>query len=94
MAPPTTQDLDRLGDPRWSGSTALHGAVVSGQAAIVQFLVDRGTKLDAKTKTGWTPLMMAGGVFFENAKKEYPAAEAILEKAMSEQGLLAATSGR
>ena len=83
-----------LGDPRWSGSTALHGAVVSGQAGIVQFLVDHGARLDAKTKTGWTPLMMAGGVFFANAKKEYPAAAAILKKAMAEQGLLAAAPNR
>jgi ankyrin repeat protein len=37
-----------LGDPRWSGSTALHGAVVSGQASIVKFLVDRGAQVDAK----------------------------------------------
>jgi ankyrin repeat protein len=81
-----------LGDPRWSGSTALHGAVVSGQAGIVQFLVDRGAKVDAKTKTGWTPLMLAGGVFFANAKKEYPAAAAILKKAMAERGLVAATA--
>jgi ankyrin repeat protein len=78
-----------LGDPRWSGSTALHAAVVSGQAGIVQYLVDHGAKLDAKTRTGWTPLMMSRGVFFANAKKEYPAAEAILKKAMAEHGLLA-----
>ena len=75
------------GDPRWSGSTALHGAVVSGQTSIVQYLVDHGAKLDAKTKTGWTPLMMAGGVFFANAKKEFPAAAAILKDAMIKQGL-------
>jgi ankyrin repeat protein len=81
-----------LGDPRWSGSTALHGAVVSGQAGIVQFLVDRGAKVDAKTKTGWTPLMLAGGVFFANAKKEYPAAATILKKAMAERGLVAGTA--
>ena len=43
---------------------------------------------------GWTPLMMAGGVFFANAKKEYPAAAAILKKAMAEQGLLAAAPNR
>jgi ankyrin repeat protein len=71
-------------DPRWSGSTALHGAVVSNQPSIVQFLVDRGAKLDAKTKSGWTPLMMAGGVFFANAKREYPAAARILRKAMGQ----------
>jgi len=79
-----------MGDPRWSGSTALHGAVVSGQAGIVQYLVDHGAKLDAKTKTGWTPLMLAGGVFFANAKKEYPAEAAILKKAMIERSLMAA----
>jgi ankyrin repeat protein len=72
------------GDPRWDGSTALHGAVVSGQASIVQYLVDHGAKLDAKTKSGWTPLMLAGGVFFANAKKEFPDAAAILKKAMAE----------
>jgi hypothetical protein len=77
-------------DPRWSGSTALHGAVISNQPSIVQFLVDRGARLDAKTKSGWTPLLMAGGVFFANAKREYPAAAAILRKAMAEKGLLAA----
>ena len=83
-----------LGDPRWSGSTALHGAVVSGQSEIVKFLVERGAKLDAKTKTGWTPLMLAGGVFFANAKKEYPAAAEILKTAMAQQGLLPAPANR
>ncbi len=83
-----------LGDPRWSGSTALHGAVVSGQPGIVQSLVDHGARLDAKTKTGWTPLMLAGGVFFANAKKDYPAEAAILKKAMIERGLLASDSAR
>ena len=68
-----------LGDPRWSGSTALHGAVVSGQPAIVKYLIDRGARVDARTKLGWTPLMLAEGVFFANAKKEYPAAAALLK---------------
>ncbi|MDQ6664439.1 MAG: ankyrin repeat domain-containing protein [Acidobacteriota bacterium] len=34
-----------LGDPRWSGSTAIFGAVISGQAGIVQYLVDHGTQV-------------------------------------------------
>jgi len=79
------------GDPRWSGSTALHAAVVSNQPAIVQYLVDHGAKLDAKTKSGWTPLMLAGGVFFANSKKDYPAAAAILKKALAAQGLVASS---
>jgi ankyrin repeat protein len=73
------------GDPRWNGSTPLHAAVVSGQTSIVQYLVDHGARLDAKTKSGWTPLMLSGGVFFANAKKEFPAAAAILKKAMAER---------
>jgi ankyrin repeat protein len=73
-----------VGDPRWSGSTALIGAVVSGQASIVQYLVDHGARVDAKTVLGWTPLKVAEGVFFANAKKEFPAAAAILRKAMTD----------
>jgi ankyrin repeat protein len=80
------------GDPRWNGSTPLHAAVVSGQASIVQFLVDRGARLDAKTASGWTPLMLAGGVFFANAKKEFPVAAEILKKALTEHGRIAAAS--
>jgi len=74
-----------VGDPRWSGSTALIGAVVSGQPSIVQFLLDRGAKPEATTALGWTPLKVAEGVFFANAKKEFPAAAAILKKALAAQ---------
>jgi hypothetical protein len=82
------------GDPRWSGSTPLHAAVVSGQTSIVQYLVDHGATLEAKTKSGWTPLMLCGGVFFANAKKEFPAAAAILKKAIAEKGLSPSASIR
>ncbi len=78
-----------LGDPRWSGSTAIFGAIISGQAGIVQYLVDRGAQVDAKNKLGWTPLMVAEGVFYANARKEYPEAVAILKKALVQRGLVA-----
>ena len=71
-----------VGDPRWDGSTALIGAVVSGQPSIVQYLVDGGAQIDARTALGWTALKVAEGVFFANAKKEFPAAAAILLAAM------------
>jgi len=76
------QDLG-MGDPRWSGSTALIGAVVSGQPSIVQFLIDHGAQADAKTKLGWTPLMVAEGAFYANAKKEFPPAAEIIKKALA-----------
>jgi ankyrin repeat protein len=74
-----------VGDPRWSGSTALIGAVVSGQPSIVQFLVDHGADVNARTALGWTPLDVAEGVFFANAKKEFPQAAAILRKALQQR---------
>lgn len=86
--PHNIDDLLKLGvgDPRWSGSTALIGAVVSGQPSIVQYLVDHGAQVDATTALGWTPLKVAEGVFFANAKKEFPAAAAILRKALADRG--------
>ncbi len=74
-----------VGDPRWTGSSALIGSVISGQPSIVQYLVDHGAKVDMKTKLGWTPLMVAEGVFFANAKKEFPPAAEILRKALADQ---------
>ena len=75
-----------VGDPRWSGSTALHGAILANQPSIVEYLVDHGAKVDAKTDLGWTPLMMARGVFLANTGREFPAAEKILVKALAERG--------
>ena len=54
-------------------------------------MADQGAQLDVKTKLGWTPLLVAQGVFFANAKKEFPEAAAIIKKAMAARGLLAAT---
>ena len=71
-----------VGDPRWNGSTPLIGAIMSNQPSIVQYLVDQGADVRTKTTLGWTPLDVAGGVFCCNAKKEFPAAAAIIRKAM------------
>ncbi len=43
------------------GETALHGAASRGADTIVQFLVERGADLNAKTKQGFTPLDVAMG---------------------------------
>jgi ankyrin repeat protein len=86
------QDLANLGvgDPRWDGFSALHGAVICNQPSILQFLVDRGAKLDIQSRLGWTPLTISQGIFMANSKKEFPAATKILQKAMAEKGLRAA----
>ena len=78
-----------VGDPRWNGMTALHGAVLSNQPSLVQFLVDHGADVNAKNTLGWTPLMETKGIFMANSRKEFPAAAAILKKALAEKGLVA-----
>jgi hypothetical protein len=76
-----------LGDMRWSGSTALHGAVTTGQSSIIQFLVDHGARLDARNKLGWTPLMVAEGGQYGATVKEYPEAVSLVQKLMRERGM-------
>jgi hypothetical protein len=76
-----------MGDPRWCGSTALHGSIISNQPSITQYLVDQGADITARTRLGWTALMMTRGVFLANASREFPEAEAILLEAFAERGL-------
>jgi ankyrin repeat protein len=78
---------EALGDMRWSGSTAMHGAVTTNQPSIIQFLVNNGAKLDSRNKLGWTPLMVAEGGQFGATVKEFPEAATLVRKLMSERGM-------
>jgi ankyrin repeat protein len=82
--PHNIDDLVNLGvgDPRWDGCTALHGSIISNQPSITQYLIEQGADVEARNDLGWTPLMMARGVFLANASREFPAAEAVLLKAL------------
>jgi ankyrin repeat protein len=52
------------------GFTPMHGAATRGANSIVQFLYDRGAKLDVKSKEeGWTPWKMADGVMLADTFK-------------------------
>lgn len=49
------------------GDTALHAAAYRGKegaTSIVQFLVDHGAKVNVTNKRGWTPLLIAEGLYF------------------------------
>lgn len=78
-----------VGDMRFDGMTALHGAVICNQPSIVEYLIQQGAQVDAKNRLGWTPLMIAGGIYIANNKKEFPAAARILRKALAARGLRA-----
>src|SRR5262245_19535895 len=79
----------RVNDVDMDGETALHGAVYrGGNIAAIQFLIEKGAKLDARNAKGWIPLTAADGVEYTPAVlKRYPEAAALLRKAMREQGL-------
>ena len=72
-------DETALGDMRWGGSTALHGAAIRGADSIITFLVEHGARVDARNKLGWTPLTTAQGVFVANTEKAWPTTIALLQ---------------
>ena len=79
--PVNLPDLDPQqdrGDMRWGHSTALHGAAMMGSNLIVQYLVDLGANVNAQNGLGWTPLMVAEGVFVANTEKAWPETVALL----------------
>ena len=71
------------------GETALHGAVYrGGNITVMQFLIDRGARLDVRNKKGWTPLTAADGVEYTPAVlKRYPEAAALLRAELKKRGL-------
>ena len=68
------------GDMRWNGSTALHGAAMMGSNLIVQYLLDLGANINAENTLGWTPLMVAEGVFVANTEKAWPDTVQLLQE--------------
>jgi ankyrin repeat protein len=70
------------------GQSALHGAAFWGFDDVVQFLVDRGAKLDVKDRQGKTPLDAAkglsGGVGFDGSSSvPRPSTAALIEKLLA-----------
>ena len=74
-------------DKRWRGSTALHGAANRANLGVIQLLVDKGAKLDAKNTVGWMPITITAGVHYVNTFRANPEAALLLGKLMVEHGL-------
>ena len=72
-----SRDINWVDD---NGNTPMHGAAMRGANAIVQFLFDKGAKLDVVNKIGWTPLTIAEGVFYPDVFKTEAQTEALLLK--------------
>ena len=93
--PLNVNDFDESapGDMRWGGSSAMHGAAVRGVNSVVQFLVDHGGDLDAKNRLGWTPLMLAEGMYIGQTEKEQPATAAFIRELLGGRAGRVASAG-
>jgi ankyrin repeat protein len=60
--------------------TAMHGAAYRGANSIVQFLVEKGARIDVMAKDGRTPLIIAEGVPYGNAFAAQPHTAALLRQ--------------
>jgi ankyrin repeat protein len=63
-----------------NGETAVHGAAHRGSPELIKFLAGKGASLDMTNKMGWTPLTIAGGVYYPNLYEHYPEAFAMLKE--------------
>ncbi len=62
------------------GETAMHAAAYRGANSVVQYLYDKGAKLDVVAKDGRTPLIVADGVEYGNSFAAQPHTAALLRK--------------
>jgi uncharacterized protein len=72
-----------------NGETAMHGAAYKNLPEVVQFLADKGARIDVwnqKNKHGWTPLTIAEGHRFGNYKPS-PVTVAAFHRVMAAAGV-------
>ena len=73
-----------------NGETAMHGAAYKNAPEVVQFLADKGAKIEIwnqENKYGWTPLLIAEGHRQGNFKPS-PVTVAALHRVMIDAGVL------
>jgi ankyrin repeat protein len=63
-----------------SGDRAVHGAAYRGANAVMQFLIEKGARLDVTNKRGWTPLTIAEGVVYPNTFTRRPPTAVLLRE--------------
>jgi ankyrin repeat protein len=72
------------------GETAVHGAAYKQVPSAVQYLVDKGAKIEIwnqKNKTGWTPLRIADGVLIGTSIRGSAPTAALLREIMTKAGV-------
>ena len=67
------------------GETAMHAAAYRGANSVVQYLFDKGAKLDVVAKDGRTPLRVADGVEYGNSFAAHPHTAELLRRLGAEE---------
>jgi ankyrin repeat protein len=70
-----------------AAETPLHGAAFRGVNAIVEYLVAKGARLDARDVRGWTPFTIANGISYGDVFKQQPQTAEFLEQLMEARGM-------
>ena len=80
-----------LGNPvnaaNYRGETALHGAAFRGANNVVEYLVEQGADLDARTGLGYSPLAVADGFSYSDFYKAQKHTAALLRSLMDARGI-------
>ena len=71
----------------YRGMTALHGAAFRGANNVVEYLVEQGADLNARTDLGYSPLAIADGFSYSDFYKAQKHTAALLRQIMEERGV-------
>ena len=71
----------------YRGETALHGAAFRGANDVVEYLVEQGADLDARTTLGYSPLAVADGFSYSDFYKAQKHTAALLRGLMAARGI-------
>ena len=77
-------DVDAV---NYRGETALHGAAFRGVNSVVDYLVEQGADLDARTADGWSALAIADGFSYSDFYKAQKHTAARLRELMVARGI-------
>jgi len=74
-------DVNTAGEHGWTG---LHGAAYKGVDSVVQFLVEKGAKMEVFDEYGQTPLSIANAVITAGVKDAYYQSSRVVRKSTSD----------